>query len=195
MPAAAQPDLLAAVRLVRDLQDADSLAAVRGAVLTDLPRLIRCDTLTWATRDLATMRLVDVADSVAAAGRRGPAAPRLGHQVRLDFAHDGRLTDLAFRRARRDFTDAELALLELLRPHLLAAVRRTARADRLAVLHLTRRERAVLELVAAGASNLTIARQLQMRPRTVEKHLEHAYGKLGVSSRTAAVAALRAITH
>ena len=60
---------------------------------------------------------------------------------------------------------------------------------------LTHREAQVLDRVAAGDSNLLIARRLGVRPRTVDKHLEHAYAKLGVSSRTAAVARLRGIAH
>jgi DNA-binding CsgD family transcriptional regulator len=49
--------------------------------------------------------------------------------------------------------------------------------------------------VAAGDTNVLIAHRLGMRPRTVDKHLEHAYAKLGVGSRTAAVARLREIAH
>jgi DNA-binding CsgD family transcriptional regulator len=191
MPAATQPDLLAAVRLVRDLRDAESEAAVRGAVLTDLPRSIRCDAITWATRDLPGDAVEDGEPDVPA-GAQIDADP---HVARLDLPCDGRLTGLALHRTRRDFSAAEIALLELLRPHLLSALRRADRAERLCAAHLTPRERAVLQLVADGAPNHAIAIALQMRPRTVEKHLEHAYGKLGVCSRTAAVAALRAITH
>jgi DNA-binding CsgD family transcriptional regulator len=53
---------------------------------------------------------------------------------------------------------------------------------------LTPREREVLGLVADGLSNTEIARKLWVAPSTVAKHLEQAYRKLGVSSRTAAVA-------
>lgn len=66
--------------------------------------------------------------------------------------------------------------------------------ERLLALRLTPRERQVLERVAAGDANLVIARRLRVSPRTVEKHLEHAYAKLGVTSRTAALARLREIT-
>jgi DNA-binding NarL/FixJ family response regulator len=51
---------------------------------------------------------------------------------------------------------------------------------------LTRREREVLEWVAAGKKNRDIAQILGARPRTIEKHLEHVYEKLGVEGRTAA---------
>ena len=52
---------------------------------------------------------------------------------------------------------------------------------------LTEREVAILRLVAAGRTNSAIAHELQLSPRTVAKHLEHVYRKLGVSSRAAAV--------
>ncbi len=55
---------------------------------------------------------------------------------------------------------------------------------------LTPREREILELVALGKSNGEVARTLWISPGTVRKHLENAYEKLGVHSRTAAVAAL-----
>jgi DNA-binding NarL/FixJ family response regulator len=53
---------------------------------------------------------------------------------------------------------------------------------------LSLRERAVLELVAAGRTNVAIAHELGISPRTVAKHLEHLYRKLGVANRAAAVA-------
>jgi len=51
---------------------------------------------------------------------------------------------------------------------------------------LTRREHDVLVLVADGKTNRQIAERLTLSPRTVQKHLEHLYDKLGVRSRTAA---------
>jgi DNA-binding CsgD family transcriptional regulator len=52
---------------------------------------------------------------------------------------------------------------------------------------LTAREREVLEWVAAGKTDRDIAAILGISPRTVHKHLQHAYAKLGVETRTAAV--------
>ena len=51
---------------------------------------------------------------------------------------------------------------------------------------LTQREMAVLEWVAHGKTNRDIGDILGMSPRTVNKHLEHIYEKLGVETRTAA---------
>ena len=53
---------------------------------------------------------------------------------------------------------------------------------------LTAREREVLSWVAKGKTNPQIAELLWLSPATVRKHLENVYGKLGVSTRTAAVA-------
>lgn len=53
---------------------------------------------------------------------------------------------------------------------------------------LTAREREVLSWVARGKTNDEVARLLWLAPSTVRKHLENAYGKLGVNTRTAAVA-------
>ncbi len=55
---------------------------------------------------------------------------------------------------------------------------------------LTDREREILELVAAGKTNAEIAEAIWIAPGTVRKHLENVYEKLGVHSRTAAVATL-----
>ncbi len=54
---------------------------------------------------------------------------------------------------------------------------------------LTAREAEVLTWVARGKTNRDIADILGMSPRTVNKHLEHVFEKLGVETRTAAAAA------
>ena len=46
----------------------------------------------------------------------------------------------------------------------------------------------MLSWVARGKTNPQIAEVLWVSPATVRKHLENVYGKLGVSTRTAAVA-------
>lgn len=51
---------------------------------------------------------------------------------------------------------------------------------------LTAREVEVLEWVACGKTNRDIGEILGLSPRTVNKHLEHVYVKLGVETRTAA---------
>jgi DNA-binding CsgD family transcriptional regulator len=56
---------------------------------------------------------------------------------------------------------------------------------------LTAREREIVELLAEGMSNGEIAIALTLAPTTVRKHLENIYAKLGVHTRTAAVARVR----
>ncbi|RMX08816.1 DNA-binding response regulator [Corticibacter populi] len=53
---------------------------------------------------------------------------------------------------------------------------------------LTARETEVLSWVAKGKTNRDIAEILQLSPRTVNKHLEHVFEKLGVETRAAAAA-------
>jgi non-specific serine/threonine protein kinase len=51
---------------------------------------------------------------------------------------------------------------------------------------LTEREVEVLRLVATGLSNAEVAERLAISPRTVGTHLQRIYGKLGVTTRSAA---------
>ncbi|MGI8867533.1 MAG: LuxR C-terminal-related transcriptional regulator [Mycobacteriales bacterium] len=50
---------------------------------------------------------------------------------------------------------------------------------------LTRRECMILDLVAEGFTDQQIARRTGISTRTVHKHLEHVYAKLGVHGRVA----------
>lgn len=56
---------------------------------------------------------------------------------------------------------------------------------------LSPRELQLLHLVAAGASNPEIAQELFLSVNTVKKHITNIFGKLGVTSRTQAVAQAR----
>jgi DNA-binding CsgD family transcriptional regulator len=92
------------------------------------------------------------------------------------------LVSFVLNRTRRDFTDRERALLDLLRPHLAKVYRRMSTVGR-----LTTREAEVLRWVAAGKSDAQIGAILRISARTVQKHLQNVYDKLGVENRTAAV--------
>jgi PAS domain S-box-containing protein len=52
----------------------------------------------------------------------------------------------------------------------------------------TKRELEVLALAAQGLSTQEVAKVLTLSPTTVKTHLQHAYGKFGVTNRAAAVA-------
>jgi DNA-binding CsgD family transcriptional regulator len=97
------------------------------------------------------------------------------------YVGDGLLVSFVLNRTRRDFTDRERALLDLLRPYL-SSLFKKARANP----GMTAREAEVLRWVAAGKSDAQIGAILRISPRTVQKHLQNLYQKLGVESRTAA---------
>ncbi len=59
---------------------------------------------------------------------------------------------------------------------------------------LTPRQTRILQLVAAGSSDRAVARALGLSVRTVHAHLQHIYRALGVTSRTEALANVRALS-
>jgi DNA-binding CsgD family transcriptional regulator len=98
-------------------------------------------------------------------------------------------------RRRGDFSQDDLALLDLLRPALVAALRRSRGggdasprgvlpAERLDA-RLSAREREVAHLAATGFGDKEIARSLGISPTTVRTHIDNAYRKLGVNNRVA----------
>ena len=127
------------------------------------------------------------------------------------YADDRRLVSFVLNRAGRDFDDDEIAELDFVRGPLSALYRRlmgtqsgqavSAQRARAAdrwirvadPVALTPREAEIMRWVAAGKSDGQIAQIVSASVRTVQKHLQHAYVKLGVESRTAA--AMRVIQH
>lgn len=95
----------------------------------------------------------------------------------------------------RNLDDRDRQCLEAIRPHLddLCRLARKAEGSRFAWgvpsggACLTSREREVLQWLAAGKTDRDIACILGISPRTVQKHLQRMYEKLGVETRTAAV--------
>ncbi|WP_182524442.1 helix-turn-helix transcriptional regulator [Nocardioides dongkuii] len=86
-----------------------------------------------------------------------------------------------------DFSPREKAMLALARPHLAELHTQRDRESR-GEPHLTARQWEVLRQVATGASNTQIAPTLGLSEATVRKHLENVFLRLGVQSRTEALA-------
>ena len=118
-------------------------------------------------------------------------------------AGPGGMISVALNRSGQDFSDQQREVVNLLRPHLTQAaaiasllsqpVPDTSR-DAAGQPLLTARQTRILQLVAAGNSDRAVARTLGVSVRTVHTHLQHIYRALGVSSRTEAVAHVRALT-
>jgi DNA-binding CsgD family transcriptional regulator len=149
-----------------------------------------------ASGDVCAHRLSDATSMRSF--RRGPLYAEffrpaaIGHQLTLGFeGPPRRLVGVWLSRTRRDFSEDELLLAELLRPHLQAG--EVAARCAVARATLTDREREVLDIVAAGATNRAVAEALVVSPGTVKKHLDNIYAKLGVGTRAAA--ATRASAH
>lgn len=112
--------------------------------------------------------------------------------VHLD---DGWLVSFVLNRRGRDFDDREVALLDEVRLPLARLFRRSGVLERSRARSsgaesapaLTAREREVLRWVAAGKTDRDVADILGISHRTVHKHLQRVYTKLGVETRTAAV--------
>jgi DNA-binding CsgD family transcriptional regulator len=104
-----------------------------------------------------------------------------------------------FNRGARDFTSSDLRRAYAVQS-VLAAHHAALRAQRLPVhgidaarggSRLTERETEVLSLVASGMTAEAIGRSLRISPRTVRKHVENSYSKLGVHDRLQAVSYCR----
>ena len=121
----------------------------------------------------------------------------LSHALALPVAMDGHeLASFVLNRHGSDFSDRELALLDSLRRPLAMIYGRLRSAAHpapsldasiVAGHALTPREAEVLHWVAAGKTDREVAALLDCSPRTVHKHLQRVYIKLGVETRTAAV--------
>ncbi|MEV5124822.1 helix-turn-helix transcriptional regulator [Streptomyces decoyicus] len=92
---------------------------------------------------------------------------------------------VAISRSGSDFSDDDVAAAALLRTRLGRVLNRLAPPTS-PPSPVTRRESAVLALLARGLTNQQIAHRLAISPRTVDKHLEHAYAKLRVGGRVEA---------
>jgi DNA-binding CsgD family transcriptional regulator len=154
------------------------------AVLEWLAVLIPCDGAEVVFHDRATGSTEETS-----VGR--PRAPRPARRDTLEIEFsNGSDACVRVRLVRHwaTFGDRDRAMAALLTPALARLVHERPAPG---AACLTTQERAVLGLVAAGASNAQIARDLCIAESTVRKHLEHAFRKLGVTGRLAAVARLQ----
>ena len=117
------------------------------------------------------------------------------YQIAAGLSWPGRVGGFAVNRPRpRNFTAREVALVQHLRPHVeraFAAALRAA-APPPAMEGLTPRQGEVLRWLGVGKRNAEIATILGISSRTVEKHVEQVFDKLGVETRSAAAATLAA---
>jgi DNA-binding CsgD family transcriptional regulator len=93
-----------------------------------------------------------------------------------------------------DFSDEDLQLAGRIQTLLLLLDRQCAvlqRCSAQTAIPLTGRERAVLALLDDGLTSSAIGRRLAISPRTVHRHLQNIYRKLGVSDRLRAVLVAR----
>ena len=126
------------------------------------------------------------------------------HQIGVTVEASPRRTfSISLMRAGTDFTEHEVTAARRLQPVLRAADRHVrmedsqrrsrsvvdlAAADTVADdLGLTSRERVVLGVLSKGLTTGAAARRLGVSARTVAKHQEHIYRKLGVGDRVSAV--------
>jgi DNA-binding CsgD family transcriptional regulator len=93
---------------------------------------------------------------------------------------------LLFRFDGQDFSDRDLLLLRMVRPHLGELQLRRHR-QLAGVPTLTPRQWEILRRVSTGATNGQVARALGVSQATVRKHLENVFVRLQVASRTEAV--------
>jgi DNA-binding CsgD family transcriptional regulator len=117
------------------------------------------------------------------------------HQLALPLRVGEGIEAYVVSRPDDDYDDADADLAALVLPALAALVRQqrvlrdvpAEQYDGAYSIRLTRRELAVLRLLGEGLTAQAIARRLRTSPRTVHKHLEHLYRKLGVRDRLMAV--------
>jgi DNA-binding CsgD family transcriptional regulator len=122
-----------------------------------------------------------------APARRDDATATARHELCVDVGQGDHSAQVWLDRTGAPFTSNEHAILAMISPVVQGLIGHRAPPESST---LTTQERRVLEGVAAGRSNAEIADELFVAPSTVRKHLEHAFRKLGVSSRFAALAVI-----
>jgi len=168
LPAELSARIRAHLRVARTTRSAFAALDATGMALASFDD---AGALAWATPSARALLDQPSVDTTAAV--REWLAGRTGAPLQIELGC-GRLECRSLGRSSRGLTLTQLD-----------AVAGDARAP---AAELTPRETDVLEWVAKGKTNRDIGDILGMSPRTVNKHLEHIYAKLGVETRTAAVA-------
>jgi DNA-binding CsgD family transcriptional regulator len=181
--------LESAVRLVENLTELAEPDDFVRVALPALAEVVGCDVLTYIAVGLGPDSRSEF--DRPNLGGHFPRPVPVDHQLAVTLSVPGSAAvGIAFNRAQHEFDESDRAVLAILRRPLLAALQRVRPAPAArSRTGLTARERAILRQVADGQTNRAIAHALQISPRTVAKHLEHAYRKLGVCNRAAAVSA------
>jgi DNA-binding CsgD family transcriptional regulator len=199
-----EQDLRTLVHILTDNRADLPAEGLPPSLLSDLADQIRCDTVAFFGLDSGQQMQPFGQEWPADSGDADPQAFWTHYWASAPCSYPDRSGDLRRVTTVSDFysvrqwhssgmyTDyfrpwgRDRSLLALLRPHLHQAYLDTQqrRGDQ---PELTRRQRELLLLVAAGHTNTQIARQLGLSEGTVRKHLENIYARLHVSSRTAAV--------
>jgi DNA-binding CsgD family transcriptional regulator len=168
-----------------DLPDATTHPLIRWYLVTGSSR---AQVLGRVPREVAPARM-------AAAWSAFARPFGITHQLALPLRVGNGIQAYVVSRPDDDYADADADLGNLIRPALAALVSQhrvlqdvaAEQFERVRDTSLTEREYAVLTLLGAGLTAQSIARRLHTSPRTVHKHLEHLYRKLGVRDRLMAV--------
>ncbi len=168
LPAELSARIRAHLRVARKTTSAFAALDATGMALASFDQDGRLEWATPSARALLDQPSVDITEAV----RQWLAGP--SHQPLEVQVGCGRLACRSLGRSSRGLTLTQLDPM--------------ADESRPRAAELTPRETDVLEWVAKGKTNRDIGDILGMSPRTVNKHLEHIYAKLGVETRTAAVA-------
>ncbi|MBY8882351.1 helix-turn-helix transcriptional regulator [Actinacidiphila acidipaludis] len=197
----AHPVRAGPLSLPADLLDAGMLSAFERAAATDP---LVAHTTTGAGYPVRRSDLQSPADRRAMDLYREVYRP-LGAEYQLAMSFPAGRSDgtprtvcLVVNRRDVDFADTDVETARMLRGRLGRAMDRLTHTSlqptvpqppedaRDVRTQVTEREAAVLDLLAHGLTNEQIGHRLAISPRTVDKHLEHAYPKLQVGGRVAA---------
>ena len=201
-------DFAGALQLLARVEaQADDVRSFAHAVMLALGDLVACERMTLSVFDLNTGQRQEVGlPDVQPRAPDGDHCQRIGlkYAIAVPLFSDSRTrVSIVLERRCLDFGERERERLELLRPHLAFLYQHACKAAAvpkddtllpcmpmppdISPPGLTQREAEVMQWLACGKTDAEIAALLSISPRTVQKHLEHIYVKLGVETRTAAV--------